>query len=261
MAMEHIGRQHAADSDMLPTYFVNPRPVNMNETEEQIVEILTSCPRTNVPWTEPMSAVAKKMKWSTEKTVAYVEHLMYRKIVVLKTEDLHKAAAQENKGQFWWEGGKTRRSHSDLPQASRFYSSADVARIASVSLRQLQWWDERKVVSPRHEGRKRTYLPQDVVEITVIAELRRKGFSLQKIRRVLRFLQREMGKHLGDLFSSASNLHLLTDGKSIFLEDQQDRIIDLLKNARQPMFLVCVSDQVRRLEPTLRKSVRSELPW
>ncbi len=42
----------------------------MNETEEQIVEILTSCPRTNVPWTEPMSAVAKKMKWSTEKTVS-----------------------------------------------------------------------------------------------------------------------------------------------------------------------------------------------
>ncbi len=154
---------------------------------------------------------------------------------------------------------KTRRSHSDLPQASRIYSSADVARIASVSLRQLQWWDERKVVSPRHEGRKRTYLPQDVVEITVIAELRRKGFSLQKIRRVLRFLQREMGKHLGDLLSSASNLHLLTDGASIFLEDQQDRIIDLLKNARQPMFLVCVSDQVRRLEPTARKSARSEI--
>jgi hypothetical protein len=60
-------------------------------------------------------------------------------------------------------------------EATCIYSSADVARIASVSLRQLQWWDERKVVSPRHEGRKRTYLPQDVVEITVIAELRRKG--------------------------------------------------------------------------------------
>ena len=128
-----------------------------------------------------------------------------------------------------------------------------------MSLRQLQWWDERKVVSPRHVGRKRTYLPQDVVEITVIAELSRKGFSLQKIRRVLRFLQREMGKHLGDLLSSASNLHLLTDGKSIFLEEQQGRIIDLLKNARQPMFLVCVSDQVRRLSqpPGSRPAAKS----
>ncbi len=65
---------------------------------------------------------------------------------------------------------------------------------------------------------------------------------------MLRFLQREMGRRLADVFSSDSRLHLLTDGKSIFLEDQQDRIIDLLKNARQPMFLVCVSDQVRRLD-------------
>jgi len=52
---------------------------------------------------------------------------------------------------------------------------------------------------------------------------------------VLRFLQREMGRRLADVTASESKLHLLTDGKSIFLEDQQDRIIDLLKNARQPM--------------------------
>ena len=98
-----------------------------------------------------------------------------------------------------------------------------------------------------------------MIEITVIAELRRKGFSLQKIRRVLRFLQREMGRRLADMMSTDSRLHLLTDGKSIYLEDQQDRIIDLLKNARQPMFLVCVSDQAKRLdEAPPKKGVRSE---
>ena len=41
--------------------------------------------------------------------------------------------------------------------------------------------------------------------------------------------------------------HLLTDGKSIYLEDGPGRVIDLLKNSRQPMFLVCVSDQIKRL--------------
>jgi DNA-binding transcriptional MerR regulator len=152
---------------------------------------------------------------------------------------------------------KTRKVRSDLP-GQRTFTSTDVATIANVSLRQLQWWDERKVVSPRHEGHKRVYLAEEVVEITVIAELRRKGFSLQKIRRVLRFLQREMGKRLGDVLSPDSGLHLLTDGKSIYLEDQQDRIIDLLKQARQPMFLVCVSDQVKRLDEVPRKPVRSE---
>ena len=148
---------------------------------------------------------------------------------------------------------KTRKARPDLEQPDRTYTSTEVAQIAQVSLRQLQWWDERKVVSPRHEGHKRVYSAEEVVEITVIAELRRKGFSLQKIRRVLRFLQREMGRRLAELLDSDSKLHLLTDGKSIYLEDQQDRIIDLLKQARQPMFLVCVSDQVRRLEEPSKK--------
>ena len=85
--------------------------------------------------------------------------------------------------------GKKLRPEGALDSEASF-TSAHVSRISGVSLRQLQWWDERKVVSPRHEGHRRVYQPEEVVEITVIAELRKKGFSLQKIRRVLRFLQR-----------------------------------------------------------------------
>lgn len=153
---------------------------------------------------------------------------------------------------------KTKKSRSEVEDSTRTFASSDVSRIAQVSLRQLQWWDERKVVSPRHEGHKRVYQSAEVVEITVIAELRRKGFSLQKIRRVLRFLQREMGKRLADVLQSDSDLHLVTDGKSIYLEDQQERIIDILKNAKQPMFVVCVTDQVRRLDDSPRKPVKAE---
>jgi DNA-binding transcriptional MerR regulator len=153
---------------------------------------------------------------------------------------------------------KAKKSRPEPPIQDRTYSSSEVAQVADVSLRQLQWWDERKVVSPRHEGHRRVYYPAEVIEITVIAELRRKGFSLQKIRRVLRFLQREMGKRLADVMGASSNLHLVTDGKSIYLEDQHDRIIDIIKNARQPMFLVCVTDQARRLDEIDRKPVRNE---
>ena len=139
------------------------------------------------------------------------------------------------------------------------YTSGDVARIAGVSLRQLQWWDERNVVSPRQEGHRRVYAQQEVVEVSVIAELRRKGFSLQKIRRVLRFLQREMGKRLGDAIADNSEIHLITDGKNIYLEDEPGRIIDVLKNAKQPMFLVCVTDQLRRFHAgAARKPAKSE---
>src|SRR3984893_18670202 len=153
---------------------------------------------------------------------------------------------------------KARKPRPASSTDSQGYNSSEVARICSVSLRQLQWWDERNVVSPKQDGHKRIYMPQEVVEISVIAELRRKGFSLQKIRRVLRFLQKDMGKRLSEALQSSSDVHLLTDGKSIYLEEAPNRIIDLLKNSRQPMFLVCVSDQVRRLSQALKKPARSE---
>jgi len=89
------------------------------------------------------------------------------------------------------------------------YNSSEVARICGVSLRQLQWWDERNVVSPRQDGHKRIYLPEEVVEISVIAELRRKGFSLQKIRRGPAVPTERHGKRLNDALSAASDVHLL----------------------------------------------------
>src|ERR1700704_5300645 len=112
---------------------------------------------------------------------------------------------------------KARKSRTVSSPDAQGFNSTEVARICGVSLRQLQWWDERNVVSPKQDGHKRIYMPQEVVEISVIAELRRKGFSLQKIRRVLKYLQREMSKRLDDAISSESEIHLLTDGKSIFL--------------------------------------------
>jgi DNA-binding transcriptional MerR regulator len=153
---------------------------------------------------------------------------------------------------------KARKSRPASTTDGQGYNSSEVARICGVSLRQLQWWDERNVVSPRQDGHKRIYMPEEVVEISVIAELRRKGFSLQKIRRVLRFLQKDTGKRLSEALAASSEIHLLTDGKSIYLEDAPNRIIDLMKNARQPMFLVCVTDQVKRLTGAERKPAKSE---
>jgi DNA-binding transcriptional MerR regulator len=154
---------------------------------------------------------------------------------------------------------KAKRSRAVEPPAEQFYTSSDVARISGVSLRQLQWWDERNVVSPKQNGHRRVYLPEEVVEVSVIAALRRKGFSLQKIRRVLRFLQKEMGKRLADAITNEAEVHLLTDGKSIYLEESPDRVVDLLKNAKQPMFLVCVTDQLKRFQMATKKPMKSEM--
>lgn len=153
---------------------------------------------------------------------------------------------------------KTKQALAASGSETQTYSSADVARLSGVSLRQLQWWDEQKVVSPQHDGHKRNYNMAEVVEVSVIAELRRKGFSLQKIRRVLRFLQKEMSRRLADILAPESDIHLLTDGKHIYLEQDHSQIVDVIKNAKQAMFVVSVSDQVRRLTVTPRKPVRSE---
>ncbi len=142
---------------------------------------------------------------------------------------------------------KTAKPRVAVTPGAEGYTTVDVSRVSGVSLRQLQWWDEQDVVSPTHAGHRRFYQPEEVVEVTVIAELRRKGFSLQKIRRVLKFLQKEMGKRLFDAVKNGAEIHLLTDGKHIYLEDNDRRIVNILKNARQPMIAVCVSDQIKRL--------------
>src|SRR5690348_13353334 len=83
--------------------------------------------------------------------------------------------------------------------------------------------------------------------MAVIADLRRRGFPLQRVRRVVRFLQRELGSRLAETVSGGSELHLLTDGKRLYLETSAKQIVDILKNSNQPIIGVCLSDAVRQV--------------
>ena len=96
----------------------------------------------------------------------------------------------------------------------RLFLSADVARIWGISLRQMQWWDERKLVSPRIKDHRRVYITEQVLEILTIAALRCKGFSLRRIRKALRLLRRELGQQRSSLLAGTSKVYLITDGNS-----------------------------------------------
>ena len=98
------------------------------------------------------------------------------------------------------------------------FTSREVIEYTGITARQLQWWDERRVVVPAREGHRRLYSMEDLAEVAVICELRHKGFSLQRVRKVMRFLQREFGKRLAQTVSGASEYHLLTDGRTLYLE-------------------------------------------
>jgi len=128
------------------------------------------------------------------------------------------------------------------------FSSQDVIRLTGITARQLQWWDERGIVVPARHGHRRVYSFEDLTEVAVICELRRKGFSLQRMRKVVRFLQREFSQRLAETVSGSSNYHLLSDGRSLYLETSPQQIVDILKNSRQPMFAICLSDTVRQVK-------------
>src|SRR6266496_4924317 len=128
------------------------------------------------------------------------------------------------------------------------FTSHDVIRLTGITARQLQWWDEKRIVVPARRGHRRIYSFADVTEVAVICELRSKGFSLQRMRKVVRFLQKELGKRLAETVSGSSEYHLLTDGRTLYLETSPQQIVDILKNSRQPMFAICLSDTVRQVK-------------
>ena len=139
------------------------------------------------------------------------------------------------------------RSHPSFDPDELEFGSGDVCQLAQLTLRQLHWWDERKVISPQQEGHRRVYHVSDVIGMMVIGELRRKGFSLQKLRGMVRSLRRKIDRRLSELLSGKCDLYLLTDGKVAFLEDQPERIIAILKDSRKPLSLVSVGEQARRI--------------
>ena len=134
------------------------------------------------------------------------------------------------------------------------FTTREVVKLTGISPRQLQWWDECGIVVPVRDGHNRVYSLDDLAEVAVICELRERGFSLQKIRRVIRFLQRELSRRLVETVGGASEYHLLTDGRHIFLEDSARGVVDILKNARQPMLAVCLSDTVERIQSKVNGS-------
>jgi DNA-binding transcriptional MerR regulator len=142
------------------------------------------------------------------------------------------------------------------------FSTREVVELTGATARQLQWWDEQRVVVPVRDGRKRVYSHADLIDILTIEELRRRRISLQQIRRVLRFLRSEFRARLADLVGGLREQHLLLDGKRVYLETDANQIVDLLRNTRQPVLLVCLSDVVRKLRVDLAqlKESRTTVP-
>jgi DNA-binding transcriptional MerR regulator len=127
------------------------------------------------------------------------------------------------------------------------YTSSQVSERTALTPRQLQWWDEQGIVVPARQGHRRLYSAKDLAELAILSDLRRRGFSLQRIRKMVGLLRREFGHRLAELLSRGPGLHLLTDGETIFLCDSERGVIDLLRDTQQPLLAICIGPMLERV--------------
>jgi DNA-binding transcriptional MerR regulator len=140
-------------------------------------------------------------------------------------------------------------------QLKNTYSAREVASMTGLTARQLQWWDSRRlfasaVASKRTEAggyTERRYTPVDLLELMVLADLRRQGLSVARIRQLLETLRTRFGIRLFDAIGGAGELTLMTDGREVYARTQTGEFFDLLRAPDQPLLVLGSNLPLREL--------------
>ncbi len=128
----------------------------------------------------------------------------------------------------------------------KHYSSREVAAQTGLTARQLQWWDRRGFYAPsvpthRTEAggfTERRYTPIELLELMVLADLRRRGFSLGRIRRLLSVLRSRFKVRLFEAIEGGGPVTLFIEGKQIYARTESGEIYNVLQNPTQPLLMV-----------------------
>jgi DNA-binding transcriptional MerR regulator len=131
-------------------------------------------------------------------------------------------------------------------QLKNTYSSREVAALTGLTARQLQWWDERRLFQsavaskPTAAGgfTERRYTPVDLLELMVLADLRRQGMTVARLRQLLETLRTRFGVRLFDAISGSGSLTLLTDGHDIYARTAKGQIYNVLRDPEQPLLVI-----------------------
>ncbi len=145
------------------------------------------------------------------------------------------------------------------------YSSREVAVLTGLSARQLQVWDAGGLLTPtvrphRTEAggyTERRYTPIELFELLVLADLRRRGFTVHQLRQILRVLKEQFGHRLFDATGGGGSLQLLTDGREIYARTASGAFFNLLKSPAQPLLVVGGDDKLRELTGRARPKPRA----
>ena len=127
----------------------------------------------------------------------------------------------------------------------KHYTSREVAVLTGLTARQLQWWDSRRIfksalASHRTEAggfTERRYTPLDVLELQVLADLRRRGFSVPRLRRLLATLHDQFGIRLYEAVGDDGPMTLFIAGDQLYARTTEGNLYDL-DTPTQPLLMV-----------------------
>jgi DNA-binding transcriptional MerR regulator len=137
----------------------------------------------------------------------------------------------------------------------KLYSSREVAQLTGLTARQLQWWAKRNLFPPAVESHKteaggfteRRYTPIELLELMVLADLRRKGFTVARIRKLLQVLRTRFKTRLYEAIEGGGPVTLYIDGENIYERTDAGDLFSILDNAAQPMMMMGEDIKLRQL--------------
>jgi DNA-binding transcriptional MerR regulator len=150
-------------------------------------------------------------------------------------------------------------------QLKNTYSAREVAAMTGLTARQLQWWDARRLFASAVASKRtaaggfteRRYTPVDLLELMVLADLRRQGLSISKIRLLLDTLRDRFGVRLFDAMGGSGPVTLLTDGREVFAKTADGEFINILRSPNQPMLVLgdlpMLKELTARTKPARKK--------
>jgi DNA-binding transcriptional MerR regulator len=147
------------------------------------------------------------------------------------------------------------------------YSAREVAALTGLSARQLQWWDSRRLFTPAVASRRtaaggfteRRYTPVDLLELMVLADLRRQGLSLARLRLLLETLRHRFRIRLFDAVGGTGSITLLTDGTEVYARLPGGEFVNVLRAPDQPLLVVGEGLPLRQLTAHTKPRKRRKL--
>lgn len=128
------------------------------------------------------------------------------------------------------------------------FRTGEVAKLAGVSLRQLQIWEENRVAVASRSGRVRLYTASQALFVIIVAELRKRGLSFQRLRSISGALRQLLADHGIEGRPSSHCSFILTDGRQVQFADSQNKTCELVSNFNRPIFCLNVSHCLGRIE-------------